>query len=77
MGTNPLLAWGTDANPADFNSDTLVDGLDMDTVAADFGQTVPPALVRKDIAPEPSGDNHNEGLDMDAEAGFFGSSVTP
>jgi Concanavalin A-like lectin/glucanases superfamily/Bacterial TSP3 repeat len=55
-GTNPFLACGVDAWPADINNDTFSDISDMTPLTGSFGQAVgpppnPPA--RYDIAPDP------------------------
>ncbi len=77
MGTNPLLACGADAWPPDFNSDAAVTGADLSAVAADIGLSVPPAPVRKDIAPDPAGDNNITGADLSAVAARIGEACTP
>ena len=54
IGTSPLDDCGVDAWPADVNNDTFVDIIaDISTVANHFGQSVPPAPARYDIAPDP------------------------
>ena len=64
-----------DANPADFNNDASFTGADLSAVAADIGQTVPPALARKDIAPDPP-DGQISGADLSAVAALIGQSCT-
>jgi Thrombospondin type 3 repeat len=53
-GTNPLAHCGVDAWPPDINNDTFVDITgDIWRVAGQFGNSVPPAPARYDIAPDP------------------------
>ena len=73
IGTDPALACGTDANPADFNGDGFFSGFDLDAIAADIGTAVPPAPARKDIAPDPP-DDQITGADLDAVAARIGQS---
>jgi hypothetical protein len=75
IGTNPALACGTDANPADFNSDGFFSGFDLDAIAADIGTAVPPALARMDIAPNLP-DAQITGADLDAVAASIGQSCS-
>ncbi len=53
IGTDPALACGTNANPADFNSDGFFTSADLGAVAGVIGQAVPPAPARRDIDPDP------------------------
>jgi hypothetical protein len=54
VGTNPLAHCGTDAWPPDINNDTFVSVVgDISVVAGQFGNRVPPAPARYDIAPDP------------------------
>jgi len=76
IGTNPALACGLDANPADFNSDQSFTGFDLSAVAADIGKAVPPAPARKDIAPEPP-DGFITGDDLSTVAGLIGRTCMP
>jgi len=80
IGTNALddcpdnatsAAW-----PPDFNNDDSVTGADLSAVAADIGKSVPPAAVRRDIAPDPP-DGAITGADLSAVAGVIGRSCTP
>ncbi len=75
IGTNSLLACGTNGHPADFNSDLFFTGFDLDAVAGDIGRTVPPAPARKDIAPDPP-DGAVTGIDLDQVAGRIGTACT-
>ena len=52
IGTNPLLSCGANAWPADINSNGFVDTADISVLTGQFGNAVPPALARHDIAPE-------------------------
>jgi hypothetical protein len=80
IGTDPLDACpddpSDDANPADINNDTFFDITDIVLVAGSFGQAVPPAAARHDIAPDPP-DGFVDMSDMVALADFFGQSCTP
>jgi len=58
--------------PPDFNNDNSVTGADLSAVAADIGKSVPPAPVRKDIAPDPP-DSAITGADLSAVAGVIGT----
>jgi hypothetical protein len=77
VGTDPLLACGSDAHPADFNGDGFFSGADLDAVAVSIGAAVPPASIRKDIGPNPIGDNAITGADLDAVAVRIGQACTP
>jgi len=77
VGTDPLLACGTDAWPPDFNNDASVTGADLSTVAAAIGQAVPPAPVRAEIAPDPIGDNTISGADLSSVASRIGRLCSP
>ncbi len=70
-GTDPFLACGVDAWPADFNDDSLSDGTDITTLSGWFGKAVPPAPARYDIAPSPP-DGYVDGTDITRLARFFG-----
>ena len=80
IGTDPLDDCADDptddALPVDFNNDTFITAADLSTVAAAIGQTVPPALARKDIAPDPP-DGAISGADLSAVAGRIGQVCTP
>jgi hypothetical protein len=52
-GTNPSLACGVDAWPADITNDTISDISDITILGGNFGKAVPPAPPRHDIAPNP------------------------
>jgi uncharacterized repeat protein (TIGR01451 family) len=53
VGTDPLLACGVDAWPADINNDGVSDITDVVLVGSNFGKAVPPAPARHDVAPDP------------------------
>ncbi len=74
--TDPLLACGVNANPADFNDDGAFTGFDLDQVAGSIGSLAPPAPARRDIAPNPP-DGAVTGIDLDAVAGRIGQMCTP
>ncbi len=65
-----------DANPADINNDTFFDIADMVPVASNFGQSMPPALARHDIAPDPP-DGFVDIKDIVVIASLFLQSCTP
>jgi hypothetical protein len=71
IGTNPLLACGTVAWPADANDDGFSDITDIVALAGSFGRSVPPAPVRYDIAPHPP-NGFVDITDIVRMAGFFG-----
>ncbi len=75
IGTNPALACGVNAHPADFNGDGVFTGIDMDAVAGEIGRTVPPGSARKDIAPDPP-DGAITGIDLDTVAARIGTSCS-
>ena len=62
-----------DAQTVDLNDDRSVTGADLSLIAAAIGKNVPPAPVRRDIAPEPAGDNAITGADLSKVAGSIGS----
>ncbi len=80
IGTDPLDDCaddaGDDANPADINNDTFTDIGDIVALAGFFGQSVPPALARLDVAPG-TPDGFVDIGDIVRLAGFFGQSCTP
>lgn len=53
IGTNPLLSCGANAWPADINNSGFSDTTDIAALTGQFGNAVPPAPVRYDIAPDP------------------------
>lgn len=53
VGTNPLAACGTDAWPPDINNSGSSDITDIAFLTGSFGESVPPASARGDIAPDP------------------------
>ncbi len=80
IGTDPLDSCADDptddANPADFNNDSLFTGFDLDAIAGVIGEAVPPAPVRRDIGPG-TPDGLISGADLDAVAALIGQSCTP
>ncbi|MBI1885216.1 MAG: hypothetical protein HYS09_02705 [Chloroflexi bacterium] len=62
-----------DARPTDLNDDRAVSGADLSAIAAEVGTSVPPAPVRKDIAPDPAGDNAISGADLSRVAAVIGT----
>jgi len=75
-GTNPVDACGADAWPADINNDTFSDTADIARVTAWFGQAVPPAPARVDIAPDPP-DRYVDTADIARMTALFGQSCMP
>jgi glucose/arabinose dehydrogenase len=76
VGTSLLLDCGTNAWPADINNDTLSDISDVVLLAANFGDAVPPAPVRQNIAPDPP-DGFVDITDITRMAGLFGMGCGP
>ncbi len=76
IGTNPALACGVNAWPADINNDSVADITDVDALAGEFGSEVPPAPTRYNVAPDPP-DNVVDISDIDRLAGLFGVSCAP
>ena len=56
IGTDPMSACGVNARPPDIDSDASVDMSDIVAATGDFGRSVPLALARHDIAPDPPDD---------------------
>jgi len=78
IGTNPLLACGPDAWPPDINNNGFVDITgDIVTVANHFGESVPPAAARYDIAPDPPDGFIDVIGDIVRLAGLFGAGCGP
>jgi hypothetical protein len=78
VGTSRVLTCGTNAWPADINNDGFVDMIgDISTVAGQFGDSVPPAPARYDIAPDPPDRFIDVIGDISRLAGLFGQSCTP
>ena len=61
-----------DAQTVDLNDDRSVTGADLSIIAGAIGKNVPPAPVRRDIAPEPAGDNAINAADLSKVAGRIG-----
>jgi 2-keto-3-deoxy-6-phosphogluconate aldolase len=75
IDTDPLLACGTDAWPADINNDGVSDISDIVAVGSNFGKAVPPAPARHDVAPDPP-DGVVDITDIARVGGFFGKSCS-
>jgi hypothetical protein len=75
-GTNPLLKCGVDAWPADISNDGFSDTADIGALTAVFGQSVPPAPARRNIAPDPP-DGFVDTGDIGRMTGLFGQSCGP
>jgi len=72
VGTNPAAHCGAGAWPPDINNDTFVDITgDIFKVAGQFGNTVPPAPARYDIAPDPPDGFIDVMGDISRMAGLF------
>jgi len=75
VGTDPFDACPDNlldaAWPPDLNNDRIINGFDIFLINSSLGQTVPPAPVRKDIMPEPAGDNMIDSSDFNAVSGRF------
>jgi len=76
IGTNPLLACGTDAWPADINNDGVSDISDIVAVGGNFGKAVPSAPARHDVAPDPP-DGVVDITDIVRVGSLFGKACTP
>jgi hypothetical protein len=77
IGTSALADCGAAAWPPDINSDTFVDIIgDIAAVTNSFGQSVPPAPARHDIAPDPPNGSIGVIDDISRMAGLFAQSCT-
>jgi len=76
IGTNPLLACGTNAWPPDINNDTFVDISDITLVTGHFGEAVTTATKRLNIAPDPP-DGFIDITDITRLTGLFSQHCTP
>jgi hypothetical protein len=76
IGTNPLAACGVDAWPADINNDGFSDIADVSALTGVFGQSVPPAPARYNIAPDPP-DGFVDITDVSRMTGLFGVPCPP
>lgn len=76
VGTNLLLACGTDAWPADINNDSFVDTADIAVLTANFGLGIPPAPARANIAPDPP-DTWVDTADIARMTALFGTGCGP
>jgi Thrombospondin type 3 repeat len=76
-GTNPNAHCGASAWPPDINNDGFVDVIgDIAQIAGQFGNGVPPAPVRYDIAPDPPDQVIDVIGDISRMAGFFSLSCS-
>jgi hypothetical protein len=71
VGTNPLVRCGTNAWPADINNDSFSDIADISALTGVFGQSVPPAPARYNVAPDPP-DTFVDITDVSRLTGLFG-----
>jgi hypothetical protein len=72
-----LSACGINAWPPDINDDGHVDVIgDISRVAGEFGQSVPPAPARYDIAPDPPDQYIDVINDIVRLTGLFGQSCS-
>ena len=71
VGTNPLVRCGTNAWPADINNDGFSDITDVSVLTNVFGESVPPAPARYNIAPDPP-DTFVDITDVTRMVGVFG-----
>jgi Tol biopolymer transport system component len=71
IGTNPFAACGTDAWPADINNDGFSDIADVSALTGVFGEAVPPASARYNIAPD-TPDGFVDIADVSRMTGLFG-----
>jgi len=76
IGTNPLAACGPDAWPADINNDGFSDIADVSALTGVFGQAVPPAPARYNIAPD-TPDGFVDITDVSRMTGLFGMPCPP
>jgi len=74
-GTNALLHCGFNAWPADITSNTFIDTGDLGLLTNDFGESVPPAAARLNIAPDPV-DGFIDTGDIGRMTAFFGLSCS-
>ena len=71
IGTDPSLACGNNAWPPDVTSNGFVDISDISILTGHFGESVPPAPARDNIAPEPP-DGFVDVTDIARMTGLFG-----
>jgi plastocyanin len=77
IGTNPNLKCGTNAWPADIDSDGFTDITDISALTGDFGDPAPAqAPARHNIAPDPP-DGFVDITDVSRLTGLFGTACTP
>jgi hypothetical protein len=75
-GTSPTTHCGLNAWPADINNDGFSDISDVSAITSVFGESVPPAPVRYDIAPDPP-DGFVDITDVSRMTGLFGLACGP
>jgi hypothetical protein len=76
IGTDPALACGNEAWPADINNDGVSDISDITAVGGSFGKSVPPAPARHNLAPDPP-DGVVDISDILRVGSLFGKNCTP
>jgi Tol biopolymer transport system component len=80
IGTDPLDACPDDATdaawPPDMNNDRFVDITDVSAITGVFGQAVPAAPARYDVAPDPP-NGFVDITDVSRMTGLFGQSCSP
>ena len=72
----PSPAAPTPGPPISLTTVSLTFSFDMVRLTNDFAESVPPALARHDIAPDPT-DDLNDIFDISRMTTFFGTSCTP
>ena len=76
VSTSRTLACGVDAWPADINNDGYSDISDVSALTGVFGEAVPPAPARYNIAPDPP-DGFVDITDVSRMTGLFGVRCSP
>jgi hypothetical protein len=74
-GTGPQAHCGANAWPADLNNDGSSDITDISVLGGSFGESVPPAPARHNIAPDPV-DTVVDITDISRIGGFFGKTCS-
>ena len=76
VGTKALFQCGFNAWPADINNDTFADITDISALTGVFGNSVPPAQARYNIAPDVP-DGFVDITDISRMTSFFGLTCAP